>query len=157
MNKSTIKNTFTRSFLREGQTLHYFTVAIAVIIVLFLISKTAPTFPAPMLIVVLLAYAALSTIGALHFTVINRLHKQMKLNKEGRLSRITRKWTLTFIAIFILSLISACLFVLESPKWNILEWFLVCFAIPLYYVVYLVAQQALSKEYAARFDRANAI
>ena len=141
----------------RSQTLTYFIKSALIVVALFVISQIAPGCPAAVLAPICIVYAILSTIGALHFTVINRLHRQKKLAAGGNLSRLNRKWTITFGILFVLSLVSAFLFVLESPKWNTAEWVLVCCAVPIYYIIYLIAQHYLSREYAPRFDRAKAI
>lgn len=141
----------------RSQTLTYFIKSALIVVALFVISQIAPGCPAAILAPICIVYAILSTIGALHFTVINRLHRQKKLAAGGNLSRLNRKWTITFGILFVLSLVSAFLFVLESPKWNTAEWVLVCCAVPIYYIIYLIAQHYLSREYAPRFDRAKAI
>lgn len=135
----------------------YLVKSIILVQALFIVTKTGPELPPTGLIVVMVAYALLSTVGALHFTVIKRLHRQYKLNATGKLSRLNRKWLATLVGIFILSLVSAFLFVLESPKWDAFEWALTVAAIPVYYVVFRFARKAAQKEYAARFDRAKAM
>ena len=139
------------------QTRSYFSWAAALLAALGITAWLAAYLPSLALAVLMVGYAVFSTIGALHFTVIKRLHKQYKLEEEGNLSRLNRKWVLTLAVLFILSLVSAFVFVLESPKWDALEWVFTICGVPLYFLVFIFTQRHLKKEYAPKFDRAKAM
>lgn len=132
----------------------YFIKAVALVLCLMVVAKVAPFLPSVLFPLVFAVYAVLSTIGALYFTVINRLYKQYKLTEEGDLSRLNRKWKWMMAGLLAASLASAFLFVLGSPKWDNYEWLLVWIAIPLYYVVYRAVGCRLEREYAPRFHKA---
>lgn len=148
-------NPFQQSF--SSQTRSYFSRAAAFLAALGITAWLAAYLPSLALAVLMVGYAVFSTIGALHFTVIKRLHKQYKLEEEGNLSRLNRKWVLTLAVLFILSLVSAFVFVLESPKWDALEWVFTICGVPLYFLVFIFTQRHLKKEYAPKFDRAKAM
>lgn len=135
----------------------YLARAIPAIVILYIAAKAAPNLPPIMLALLMIVYAALSTVGALYFTVIKRLHRQYKLNEGGKLSRLNHKWLVTLIVLFIFALASALFFVLESPKWDALDWLLIFVAPFLYYFIFLGSLKFFEKEYAPRFDRAEAM
>ncbi len=135
----------------------YLIKALALIACLWIVSRLAPMLPAPILPVVFVAYAVLATLGALYFTTIKRVHREYQLNKEGKLSQINRKWTLKLAAFFLISLVSAFLFVLESPRWDTLEWVLTFLAVPLYFIAYKAIEHGLRKEFDKKFLKARAM
>lgn len=124
---------------------------------LTLIGMIAPAMPAPLLPPILIAYAIISTIGALYYTMVDRMHKQVKYTKSGVLSRLNRKWTLWLSGFFILSLVSGSFFMLESPKWDLGEWLLAWIAIPLFLLVFKSVQHHLKREYATEYLKAHAM
>lgn len=135
----------------------YLVKALALIVCLWIVSRLAPMLPAPILPVVFMAYAVLATLGALYFTTIKRVHREYQLNKEGKLSQINRKWSFKLAVFFVISLISAFLFVLESPRWDALEWALTFLAVPLYFIAYKATEYGLRKEFDKKFLKARAM
>lgn len=139
------------------EVLRYFVTACVLMACLFVLSRLAPVLPMWALLPFLIAFAVLSTMGALYHTVIWRFHKQYKLVAGGTLSYYNRRWRVWFAGFMIASLVSAFLFMLESPKWDALEWALLCAAIPIYYVVFKASASFLSREYAPRFYKSRAM
>lgn len=143
--------------LFENQTVAYFVKAILLVVCLMLVSWVAPHMPSVLLPLFFIAYTAISTIGALYYTVINRLHRQKKLADAGNLSKLNRKWVWRMVGILVVAIISGFFFVLESPKWDGYEWLLIWIAIPLYFGVFRFLQHQLKKEYAPKFYKAHAM
>ena len=135
----------------------YFLKAILLVACLMLVGLAAPYLPSVLIPIILVAFSLLSTCGALYYTVVNRLHKQYKLNAGGQLSHINRRWTWKMVGFLVLFLFSGFFFLLEAPKWDALEWVLTWLAAPVYYVVFLFAEQYLRKEFAPKFYKANAM
>lgn len=135
----------------------YFIRAIILVGLLMATSTHAASWPSVIFPFVFLAYALPATLGALYHMTINRAHKQHKYNPEGKLSNFNRRWLLWLILLFILSLVSAFLFVLEAPSWDSTEWALIWIAIAFYYLVFLFMQYVSEKEYAPRFRKAAAM
>lgn len=124
---------------------------------LALIEECAPILPPFALPVLLLLYALPATIGSMYNVVTNRFHKQGLYNENGRLSRLNRRWLAWFGGFFVLYLVSAVLFVLQSPSWDFQEWLLIWAGIVIYYAVFLAVQHACKKEYAVKYYKARAI
>ncbi len=156
-NLSAVQNHGLMGKILSTQEVMYFVKAIVLMACLTLVAKIAPHLPSVIIPLVLLAYAALSTAGALYFTVVNRLHKQKKLAKEGKISRLNRKWLWMMVGFLILSVASAFLFLLNAPTWDGLEWILVWVAVPLYFVAFKVAAHFLRREYAPKYYKAQAM
>lgn len=135
----------------------YFTRAIPLMLILFLLTKAAPNLPTGFLMLVIIVYAFIAMVGSLHFVVMRRMLRQYKLREEGDLSKLNRKWTLYLIGLFVLGLLSGFLFLLEAPGWGYLEWILFCVAIPLYFIVFIVMLRRLKREYADQFDKTAAM
>lgn len=141
----------------RGQAVTYFVRAIVLVACLMLVAKSAPFWLSVFLPLFLVAYSLVATIGNLYFTVVKRLHKQHKLNKKGQLSRLNRKWILVMVGLLLVSLVSAFLFLLDSPKWDDSEWILIWLAIPLYFGIYQAAKWYLKNEYSPQFYKAYAM
>lgn len=135
----------------------YFTRAIPLMLILFLSAKAAPNLPTGFLMLVIIVYAFIAMMGSLHFVVMRRTLRQYKLREEGSLSKLNRRWTLFLVGMFALGLLSGFLFLLEAPGWEYTEWILFSVAIPLYFIVYLIALRMLKHEYADKFDKAAAM
>lgn len=131
--------------------------AFVLVICLWVVSRIAPSIPLPFLLLVFIAYALIATLGALYFTTIKRIHREYELKKGGKLSQINRKWPLRMAFFFLVSLVSAFLFVVESPRWEVLEWVLTFLAVPLYYVAYRATEYGLRNELDKKFLKARAI
>lgn len=152
MNSSEIRAAIKR--FASSQVVSYFVRAAIVVALLWIVAKVAPYLPSAVFPLVFSAYAVFSMIGALYFTVRNRIHKQHKLAATGNLSRLNRKWKWMMGGLLIASLASAFLFVLDSPKWDDAEWLLIVVAVPLYYIAYQLIQRLCKKEYAPKFYKA---
>lgn len=135
----------------------YFIKAVIVVACLMLAAQIAPYLPSVLIPLILVAFSLVSTMGALYYTVIDRLHRQYRLAKDGQLSRLNRKWTVRLVVFLIAFLISAIFFILEAPKWDVLEWVLTWLAIPLYYIVFRFMRSRLEREYARDFVKAHAM
>lgn len=135
----------------------YFTRAIPLMLILFLLAKAAPNLPTGFLMLVIIVYAFIAMVGSLHFVVMRRMLRQYKLREEGDLSKLNRKWTIYLIGLFVLGLLSGLLFLLEAPGWGYLEWILFCVAIPLYFIVFIAMLRRLKREYADQFDKTAAM
>ncbi len=145
-----------RTFLRT-QAAPYFGKAAVLLALLTLFGCVAPRLSSLDVALVTVAYAAVSTAGALYFVVTRRMLRQYKLADGGSLSHINRRWPLVAGALFALSLASGFLFLLSAPKWDAAEWVLTWLAVPLYFAAYAFMKRRLSREFAPRFDKAHAM
>lgn len=135
----------------------YFIKAFLLAAFLTLVGKYAvfmPTFAFPF---VLFLYAIVATIGALYYVVIRRVHKQDMFNDGGDLSKLNRKWKIWLFGLFCFALFSAVAFVLGAPRWDDLVWVLIWFAVPLYYVVFLIADRYAKKQFRFPYHKAKAM
>ena len=96
-------------------------------------------------------------MGSLHFVVLKRTLRRYKLRDTGGLAEFNRKWTAYVVALFIAALISAVVFVLESPGWDLKEWGLIILAVVFYYVFFQIALHLSKGQLADGFDRASAM
>lgn len=104
--------------LSRGGLCAYLLNAFATVMSIWVVYLKSQLITAIALLPVFIAYSLMSTLGALYFTTIKRIHREYELAKEGRLSQINRKWPLRMAVFFIISLVSAFLFTLESPRWD---------------------------------------
>lgn len=144
-----------RSSMTEAK--RYFVKAVAVMVALTLVGRFAASLPSTVIPLIVASFAVLSTAGAMYGVVVRRLHRQYKLEEGGTLSQRNRGWVFWLIGYFALSLFSAFLFVLESPRWNAVEWVMVWASIFVYYGAFRLAQHCLDKEYKAEFSKASAM
>lgn len=135
----------------------YFLTAASIVIVLFAIGKLAPYTPSFVFIFIFPLIAVPSTIGALYSVVVNRIYRQEKLTADGKFAFFNRRWSGWLLGFFALSLLSSVLFVLQSPKWETLEWVFLVIAVPMYYVVYLLAMNQVKKELTVPYRKAAAM
>lgn len=124
---------------------------------LMIFGLIAPQLSIGVVAVTVVAYALLSTCGQLYGVVIRRKHKQFKLEADGKLSSINRRWVVSLIVSFVASLISGILFILEAPRWELPEWALLWAAIPGFFVIYEIMQNRLSGEFKPWALKADAL
>lgn len=137
--------------------LRYLVKAVAVIAFLTVVGNFATFLPSIAFPLIFLVYAAMATFGAMYNVVAKRLHRQDLYNKDGRLSRFNRKWFGWLTVLFILSLLSAFLFVLEAPSWDFAEWVLIWLAVPFYYVVFCLVRRVGRREYSPKYYKSRAM
>lgn len=131
--------------------------AAGIVIALMLIAFVAPSLPAIGFLPILAIYAIPSTLGALYGVVVNRLFRQYKLADGGKLAYLNKRWGGWLTFYFAFSLVSAILFVIQAPKWGVLEWVLIWAAIPTFYVIYVIAEHLAKQEYTDKFRKAAAM
>lgn len=132
----------------------YLVVAVAIFVVLTVSGCTAPLWPSWLFVPFCIVYAVLATIGSLYGLVVRRMHRQYKLNEDGALSDLNRKWLVSTIVLFVVGLVSALAFVLSAPGWGILTWVLVWALALAYYWCFCAARAYVSQQYAPRFQKA---
>lgn len=135
----------------------YFLKAAFLMLALYLVGNAAPKWSLPLLLIAMVAYAVVSMMGSLHFVVLKRMLRRYKLRDTGGLAKLNRKWTAYVIALFIAAMISAVVFVLESPGWDLKGWGLIILAVVFYYVFFQVALHLSKGQLADGFDRASAM
>lgn len=139
------------------ETKRYFAKAVILMAALTLVGGFATILPSTVIPFVVASFAVLSTAGAMYGVVVRRLHRQYKLKEGGKFSQRNRGWVFWLIGYFALSLFSAFLFVLESPRWNAVEWAMVWTSVFVYYFVFRLVQRYLGKEYKAEYCKASAM
>lgn len=135
----------------------YFVKAVVVMAALTLVGNTAACLPSTVMPILVAAFAVLSTAGAMYGVVVKRLHRQYKLKEGGKFSKRNRGWLHWLVGYLVLSLFSALLFLLESPRWNELEWLMAWASVVVYYLVFRCVRRCLEKEYREEFLKANAM
>lgn len=135
----------------------YFGKAFLITVLLYLSSKAAPALPLPVMLFLVVAFAAVALIGSLHFVVMRRLLRRFKLRENGDLARMNKKWVVCAALLFLASLVSALAFFLQAPTWGTTEWTLTVLAIPVYYIVFLGALRLSRRQLADGFDKASAM
>lgn len=143
------------SYIKDA--ISYLWRAALVVVVLMIVGHFAPRLPSFVLPFVFGAYAFVSTIGAMYSVVVNRQYRQYKLNKDGWLSSRNRKWKIWLAVTFLLSIISAFMFVLDAPRWEWQEWLVIWLGIIGYYLVYLAVQWYFKKLLAPKYYKASAM
>lgn len=130
---------------------------IVIITALVVTATFAPSAPSMAFIPFFFLYALIAMIGGLYNVVIKRLHRQMKLNEQGGLFHINRKWSVWMFGIYIAAFASAFLFVLDSPRWEFGQWALIYAIVPIYYVIFKCFEHLVKKELAPQFRKSAAM
>ena len=131
--------------------------AFAVVVFLSFLRDCGPILPAWLLPLAFLVYALIATFGSMYDVVTTKLHKQDLYNDTGKLSHYNRRWFVWFGGIFVVYLISAALYMLQSPSWDRNEWLLIWLSPFVFYLIFLIMQRIFKKEYAAKYYKARAI
>lgn len=132
--------------------------ALVILLFLFIIGVFAPELPTLCFCFIFLLYALPASFGPMYLIVTNRKHRQLKLNPEGTLlSPLNRKWRVWFGFYFFAGLLSAFLFVLQSPSWGLREWVFVFLLVPVFYCAYLLVSKRIKKELNEPYSKATSI
>ena len=142
--------------LSQRPFIFYLTKAIPFLAFITIMGNALPFLPSYAFLIAVFIVAIPAAIGSIYNITVNRAHKQYLYNKESRFFKFNKKWTISFVVLFILALISASLLFIHAPLWNQKEWALAWIAVPLFYVVFWAAQKFCKQEYAPRFFRAKA-
>lgn len=132
----------------------YLVAAVPIFVVLTISGCMAPLWPAWLFVPFCIAYAVLATIGSLYSLVVRRMHRQYKLNENGALSDLNRKWLVSTIVLFVVALVSALAFALSAPSWSVWAWLLIWVLVLVYYWGFNAARAYVSRQYALRFQKA---
>lgn len=135
----------------------FFVKGAALVGALFLLSRTLPSAPP---VVVALALALLGLLGASGIAygwMSLKTLRQVKYMEDGQLSKLNNGRVLCLVVSFVLAVASAAGLLIESPKWDTVQWALLAVAVPLYYIVWRAVCHFVKKEYAPRFRRAEAM
>ena len=135
----------------------YFVKALIVFLLLLFLAKMAPMMPLFLLLIAMVAYAAVAMMGSLHFVVMHRKLRRFKLRESGSLAKLNQRWTMYAAVLFLLSLASALMFVLQAPNWGAREWKMLFVAALLYWLVFYIALRQFRRELADGFDKAAAM
>lgn len=135
----------------------YFMKAALLMVVLYVVGSAAPRWPLALLLLAVIAYAVVVTIGSLHFVVMRRMLRRYKLREDGDLARRNQRWLCFTFGIFIVSLISGVLFVVEAPGWSDLVWLFLLLSVVVYFSTYWLALKFIRRQLADRFDKAAAM
>lgn len=135
----------------------YFIFAVIVVAMLVLIGNAAPYLPAFLFPIIFLMYAIVASMGTMYYIVKNRQHRQLKLNAHGKLSHYNRRWFFWFAIYLIIYFVSALIFVLQAPSWDLLEWILLGLSAVIFFGVYIFSRYICKKEFAEEYYKASAI
>lgn len=122
---------------------------------LFLLSRTAPIMPAPLLALCWAALSGLLAAAAYHHT-IRKTHKQTMCKAGGVLGRINSGRLLTLLVGFVISAFCVGCLIVESPKWDAYEWFVVVLAPFLYLLALRATGKFVKAELKEAYQRSRA-
>ncbi len=140
-----------------SDTRSYYFKAIGLGLLITVVGTTAPNMSSFDVLVVLVVYSTISLIGMLYYTMAKRAQRQYILERDGQFSRINRKWPVRTGVYFGVFFVSGLVFLLETPKWNPMEWWILWLALIAYYPVFVFIRRRFSKELTPRFSKAAAI
>ena len=142
---------------RGKDALTYLCWAIILLTSLTIIGTQAANWSPYVIPIVCLIYAIPATIGSMYRVVINKLHKQQKLNEHGSISGYNRKWLGWLLGLFLFYLVSGFFFIVQAPGWNSTEWVLMWCAIIGYFIVYQAVQYKSKREFSSKYYKESAI
>ena len=141
---------FTRTtfmHLATGSTARCLIKTVVVVGLLFLASRLAPLMSAPCLALTWAGLSAVSAIGIAYHAVIRKTHRQVKLRKDARLSKLNGGRALSMLASFVAAAVFMAGFIMESPKWETPQWLLVAFSAPLFAIISAAVGRHVKDEY----------
>ena len=118
---------------------------------LFLMSRLVPVMPS---FVIALLWAVLTfvmTIGHVYRVVVKKTYRQVRYREGGMHARFNNGRILSIIIGFVFSAVCSAGLILSTPRWGTLEWILTVISIPLYIVVFLVADKLSRREYTENY------
>ena len=129
----------------------YLVEAAVLIGLLFLMSRLMPVMPS---FVIALLWALLTffmTIGHVYRVAVEKTYRQVRYLEGGMHARFNNGRVLSIIIGIILSAICSAGLILNTPRWGTVEWILTVISIPLYIVVFLVADKLSRREYTQNY------
>lgn len=125
--------------LSRGRLVPYLLKSVALVALLFALSKVLPVMPAWAIALALAVLSLVPAIGSIYRTVVNRTFNQGKyeagsIHTDSFLSR-----ALFFIAFYALSVLSVASIFMESPAWGVAMWVTIVLAVPIYIGMSLIA------------------
>ncbi len=105
--------------------LKYYLWLFGMLVVLYLLSVAIPFMPAFGVALFWAALSAISMIGVAYQVVIRKAHRQLVLERDGRLSQLNNGRTLGFLLGFVLSAFGVASFMVGSVCWDAMEWLMV--------------------------------
>lgn len=130
--------------------------AAGVLGILFLLSRTAPIMPAPLLALCWAALSGLLAVTAAYHHTIRKTHKQTMYKAGGVLGRINSGRLLTLLVGFVISAFCIGCLIVESPKWDAYEWLVVALAPFLYLLVSHATSKFVKAELKEEYQRSRA-
>ena len=117
-----------RFCFRTNPLLKYYLWLFGMLVVLYLLSLAMPLMPAFGVAFFWAALSAVSMVGVAYQIVIRKAHRQLVLERDGRLSRLNNGRIFGFIVGFVLSAFGVASFVVGSVCWDGMEWLMVALA-----------------------------
>lgn len=135
----------------------YFAKAIILFLLLVCFTHFATALPTIALIFVFALYAAPIVVVTMFKVLVRRWHRQYLFNECGDFSKHNRVWLFWVGVASFVSLFSGLFFVANAPSWDNLVWVCLFLSIPVFFLVYLIAQRFSKKEYAPEAYKSKAI
>ena len=125
---------------------HYAIKAAAVVALLFLFSRVAAWAPGWCVAVVWAACSVLLAAGITYHAVVEKTINQVAFRAGGVLGRINGGRTFRLIVAFVVSAVGVAGLLVASVGWDVWQWGLAVAAVPLFLLVYVLADKLASKE-----------
>ena len=135
----------------------YFVKALVILALLFAFSRTAPIMPSVLVAAIWALFSLFSAVGITYHVVMRKNHRQMILEAGGRLSWLNKGRIITLLVSFAASAVCIAGFIFEAPKWGVGEWVLIVLAVPLFFVVYMLVERLLTREYNPLFRQSKTV
>lgn len=120
--------------------------AMALVAILFAVSRLAPVMPVWALAVVWALFSFVSMLGVAYHVVINKTYRQTRFMQGGRLGRFNAGRVFSLIVGFVVSAACIASLLVSSVRWDAAMWIVVVLAIPVYLGVGVLVNRFLRDE-----------
>ena len=135
----------------------YFTKAVLLVALVYLLSLALPAMPSLVVALFWIAFTIMSMFGVLYQASIDKANRQQKFVTGGIAARVNNGRSIRLIASFALSAWLTASLLLESPKWDIAEWALIMTAVLFYPLVKTIIRKRTIREYEQVFETAGTL
>lgn len=135
----------------------YFTKAVLLVALVYLLSLALPAMPSLVVALFWIVFTIMSMFGVLYQASIDKANRQQKFVTGGIAAQVNNGRFIRLIASFALSAWLTASLLLESPKWDIAEWALIITAVLFYPLVKIIVRKRTIREYEQVFETAGAL
>lgn len=135
----------------------YFIKAAVLFLAFFIIAQLTPSMPPVCLAIVWATLSIVASIRPMYHFIIKKVYRQHGLKPGGILSNINGGRTLSTIIAFVVSALCVAGLLIEAPKWGLAEWLVSIAAIPLYPLVFLLAEKVVKTSVESPYQLSQTI